>query len=85
MECTHLCFSYCSLHEEAGTAVKKVKTQLDVVLKNMTMNTDIGLLSVSLLIDARGTKNTREGTKARTRAIFSHSRDSLELCLVKKQ
>ena len=35
---THLRFSYCSLHEEAGTAVKKVKIQLDVVLKNLKMN-----------------------------------------------
>ena len=65
--------------------MKKAKTQLDVVLKNITMNTDIGLLFVPLLIDTRETKNTREGTKARTRAIFSHSRDFLKLRLVKKQ
>ena len=50
--------------------MKKVKTQLDVVLKNITMNTDIGLLFVPLLIDARGTKDTRKGTRAWTRATF---------------
>ena len=46
-------------------------------------NEYIGLLSVPILIDARETKDTREGTKAWTRAIFSHSRDLLELCTVK--
>ena len=48
-------------------------------------NEYIGFLSVSLLIDARETKDTREGTKAWTRAIFSHSRDLLELRSVKIQ
>ena len=69
--------------------MKKVKVHLDVVLKkskeNITMNTDIGLLSVHLLIDERDTRNTRKGTKAWTRVIFSHPRDFLELRLVKKQ
>ena len=48
-------------------------------------NEYIRFLSVSLLIDARETKDTRERTKAWTRAIFSRSRDLLELRLVKKQ
>ena len=48
-------------------------------------NEYIGFQSVPLLIDARETKDAREGTKAWTRAIFSHSWDLLELRQVKMQ
>ena len=53
--------------------------------QNITMNTDIRLLSVPLLIDAPETKGTGKETKTWTRVIISHPRDFLELRLVKKQ
>ena len=71
---THLCFSYCSLHEEAGTAVNKIKLQLDVNLKSAESITLLAVLSF-LWIDERHAKRTIGKLLAATRdCYFSYSR-----------
>ena len=63
---THLCFSYCFLHEEAGTAVNKIKLQLDVNLKSAESITLLEVLSF-LWIDERHAKRTIRKLLAATR------------------